>query len=124
MIRYLLAPMRCLVQVVLAAYGLVLALLAIVGATVVVAFPAAATAILAASGLGRRLAGRWGGIEIGSVPRSPAPVVERRADGWFAYNNQLFRSRAVPQFMLKLEHLSKDATLMRDWMWLFTTPFT
>jgi hypothetical protein len=123
MIRYLLSPVRCLVQVALALYGFVLAALAVAGASIVIGYYPAALAMRAATDLGRRLAQRWGGVQIHRPPRETPPEPERR-DGWYVHNNQLFKNRGFPEFMIRLEWLSRDGTLTRDWLWLAFAPFT
>lgn len=122
MSRFVLAPVRNLVRVALAVVGLLLSLLAVVAATLVFAYPAAAIAIRALADLGRRLSGQWGGVTI--TPPPPQIIVEPHVrDGWYVYNHQLFRSRWFPASMMRIEAMGQDPRLMRDWMWLFLTPF-
>ena len=122
MTAFLLSPARNLIRVGLALVGFAMALLAVVAATLVVPVHPAFRAMRALSDLGRRLSGRWGGVAI-STPSPPIAVEPEYRDGWYVYNNQLFKSRAFPAAMLRIESLSDDTRLTRDWMWLFLTPF-
>lgn len=124
MTRFLLAPARAFVLVLLAVVGSAVALVLVTLLALIVTYPMTVVVARRLAELGRRLAQAWGGVAIDKV-RLPVPARPvRRADGWYEHGNQLYRSHRVPAFMLKVEAYSKDATAIRDWIWLAATPVT
>jgi signal transduction histidine kinase len=120
--RYPLAAVRCLALVGLAVVGLATALLAGLATALVVVYPAAVAVMRRLADLGRRLARAWGGVPIAAEYLPGPPVPQRRDDGWYVHGSQLYKSPRVPAFLLKMEWLTKDPTIVRDWLWLFLTP--
>ncbi|WP_405096155.1 histidine kinase [Micromonospora sp. NBC_01412] len=124
MTRFALAVPRCVALVVLAVAGLAYAHLLVVGATLVIAYPLAVSGQVRLTALARRLARAWAGADLPAPVRSPPPTPHRREDGWYAHDGTLFKSPRLPAFLLKMEHHSKDPTLVREWLWLILTPVT
>jgi signal transduction histidine kinase len=117
--RHLLSVPRGLALFGLAVTAFSLCLLSVVAATLIVPYPLAARATRGLADLGRRLAHNWSGVTI-EIPRRPgAPPPRRREDGWYVHDKQLYRHAAVPAFLLRLQALSSDANLPREWRWMF-----
>ncbi|MFC6014969.1 histidine kinase [Plantactinospora solaniradicis] len=121
--RHVIAFVRTLAQLGLGLIGLAMSLLLIAAATAVVPFLHTARVAKRMTELGRRLAGQWGGIPVEADRRPGPPVPERRADGWYLYENQLYRSPRLPAYFLELTWRSEDPAAMREWLWLHLTPF-
>jgi signal transduction histidine kinase len=121
--RHLLALVRCLALYALAVAGLLVSLLSVVAATLVVPYPLAASAIRGLADLSRRLSRDWARVEIEVEERTGPPVPQRREDGWYVHDRQLYKSRHLPAFLLRLQWLSHDPALSRQWRWLVLTPF-
>ncbi|MEE6259607.1 sensor histidine kinase [Plantactinospora sonchi] len=121
--RRAVAFVRSLAQLGLGLLGLAMSVLLVVAATVVVPFLHTARAADWLTDLGRRLAGRWGGIPVEAEPRPGPPAPERRADGWYVYANELYRSPRMPAYLLELSWRSENPAALRHWLWLHLTPF-
>jgi len=122
MSRHTLAVVRGLALAGLGLVGFLTCVLTVVGAMLVVPYPLAVSAMMGLRDLNCRLAGRWGGVAIDAQSRPVVPRPQRRDDGWFAHDKQLYRSPVVPAFLLRLQSLSKDNSLTRLWYWLLLTP--
>jgi hypothetical protein len=122
MTRYLLALPRALALMLLSAVGAFVASVTILLLALVVPYPLLVAAVRRLAQLGRRLARDWCGVEIRAGYAPPPAPPQRRADGWYAYENQLYRSPWWPTFMAKLTAYSKDHTYTRDWIWLALGP--
>ncbi|MFB4273657.1 sensor domain-containing protein [Nonomuraea sp. MTCD27] len=72
--------------------------------------------------LARRLAARWGGVEIASPyhPAPPPPV--RDADGWYRDGDALFRSAFLPAYLARLRWIGRDPATVRDLSWMMLNP--
>jgi signal transduction histidine kinase len=116
--RYLLAPLRCLVFVALAAAGFLTFLLWIAAAITIVAYQPALWLLRAEARLQRTLIRRWTGVVI-DAPVRVIPEPERRPDGWYVHGTQLFKHRWFPAYLREMEHLSEDKGFMREVNWLF-----
>jgi signal transduction histidine kinase len=121
--KYPIALVRCLFLLGLGLVGIVVAALAVVAATLVIPYPLVASAIMRLSDLARRLSNDWAGVEILAEDRTSPPVPQRREDGWYVHENQLYKGRWFPAFMLKLRWLSEEPTFSRMWVWMTITPF-
>jgi signal transduction histidine kinase len=121
--RHLLALVRCLALYALAVAGLLVSLLSVVAATLVVPYPLAASGIRGLADLSRRLSRDWAGVEIQVEERTVPPVPQRREDGWYVHDRQLYKSRHLPAFLLRMQWLSHDPGFAREWRWLVLTPF-
>ncbi|GAA3769924.1 histidine kinase [Plantactinospora mayteni] len=121
--RYGLAFVRNLAQTGLGLLGLLMSVLLVMAATLVVPYLPAARAAKRLADLGRRLAGRWGGIPIPVEHRPGPPVPQRRADGWYVHENELYRSPRLPAYLMELSWRGDDPALLREWAWLHLTPF-
>ncbi|MGR6919430.1 sensor domain-containing protein [[Actinomadura] parvosata] len=72
--------------------------------------------------LARRLAARWGGVEIASPYRpAPAPPV-RDPDGWYRDGDALFRSAFLPAYLARLRWVAGDPATARDLAWMVLNP--
>lgn len=120
--RHALAVVRSLALLGLGLTGLVMGLLLVAAATLVVPYLPAARASRRLADLGRHLAGRWGGIRVEPVRRPGPPKPERRADGWYVYENSLYRSPRWPTYFLELTWRAEDPALLRELLWLLLTP--
>ncbi|MFY1675208.1 sensor histidine kinase [Plantactinospora sp. WMMB334] len=121
--RYGLAFARSLALTGLGLVGLGMSVLLVVAATLVVPYLPAARGAKRLADLGRRLAGEWGGIPVPEVRRPGPPVPQRRADGWYVHDNQLYRSPRLPTYLMELTWRGEDPALLREWSWLHLTPF-
>ncbi|MEN3612571.1 histidine kinase [Plantactinospora sp. ZYX-F-223] len=121
--RYGLAFVRNLAQAGLGLLGLGMSVLLVAAATLVVPYLPAARAGKRLADLGRRLAGRWGGVPIPVEQRPGPPVPRRRADGWYVYENELYRSPRLPAYLMEITWRGEDRALLREWVWLHLTPF-
>jgi signal transduction histidine kinase len=119
---FLLAPLRCLVLTGLTAIGVVAAEVGVVLIALIVTYPWVVGTNRFLAGLGRRFSAKWGGIAIESPDRPLPTEPVRRADGWYVHANQLYRRPGVPRFMLGVEAMGKDPSVMRDLLWLALTP--
>ena len=117
-----LAPLRCLLLVVLALVGLVVAVLGSFLVALVVTGPATVTVNRRLATLGRSLSSRWGGVPIVASYRPLPAEPIRREDGWYVHDNQLFRHPHVPRFLRRSAVMAEDPTVLRDWLWLVVTP--
>ncbi|GIH19267.1 sensor histidine kinase [Rugosimonospora africana] len=118
--RHLLSVARGLVLFGVAVAALVLSVLGIVAATLVVPYPLAARAVRGLSNLSRRLAHDWSAVAIEVPPPIDVPEPRRREDGWYVHDNQLYKHRTMPAFLLRIQALSKDQYFGREWGWMFT----
>src|SRR5262245_25720659 len=116
--RYLLAPLRCLAYVALAALGFLAFMLWIVAAMTIVAYHPAVRLVRWLARLHRTLAERWTGVTIPTGARA-VPEPPRRDDGWYVHGNQVFRRRWFPAYLLEMEKLGEDTVLLRETYWLF-----
>ncbi|AVT30205.1 sensor histidine kinase [Plantactinospora sp. BC1] len=121
--RYALAFVRNLAQTGLGLLGLLMSVLLVAAATLVVPYLPAARAAKRLTDLGRRLAGRWGGVPVPVEHRPGPPVPQRRADGWYVHENELYRSPRLPAYLMELTWRGEDPALLREWTWLHLTPF-
>jgi len=124
--RYALAPLRSLALLVLALVGLVAAFLSVIGVMLVLVgllpfYEAAVRVSRWLARLGRRSASAWSGVPIDAeyVPQPERP--QRRQDGWYQHDNQLYKGPTVPTYLLRAKWLSQS-TNQRDWWWLVLTP--
>src|SRR5258706_10096112 len=99
MTRFLLAPLRSLALVALAAAGFILAMASLLGLALVLPYAWVVVLVRNFADLGRRLVGSWGGgrIESRYLPIPAAPP--QRADRWYMHQNQLYKSPRIPAFM-------------------------
>ncbi|MBE1589315.1 sensor domain-containing protein [Nonomuraea angiospora] len=120
---YAIAPVRCLALAGLAALGWPLLAAVFVGSHL--GLPSPAFFVEQARrlpALARRLAGRWGGLEI-SPPYRPAPPPPRRdADGWYRDGDDLFRSAFLPGYVMKMRWIFRDPATWRDLYWMAVNP--
>ncbi|GIG85710.1 sensor histidine kinase [Plantactinospora endophytica] len=121
--RYALAFVRSLAQTGLGLLGLLMSILLVTAATLVVPYLPAARAAKRLADLGRRLAGRWGGVPVPVEHRPGPPAPRRRPDGWYVHDNELYRSPRLPTYLTELTWRSEDPALLREWGWLHLTPF-
>ncbi|RBQ20681.1 sensor histidine kinase [Spongiactinospora rosea] len=72
--------------------------------------------------LARRLAARWGGVEIASPyrPAPPPPVCD--PDGWYRDGDALFRSAFLPAYLARLRWVARDPATARDLLWMMLNP--
>jgi signal transduction histidine kinase len=124
--RYALAPLQSLALVGLALVGLVTAFMAVIGLMLVLVglLPLYETAVRASrwlANLGRRSASAWSRIPIDAeyIPEPERP--QRRQDGWYQLDNQLYKRPTVPTYLLRAKWLTQS-TNARDWWWLVLTP--
>jgi signal transduction histidine kinase len=124
--RFVGAPVRCAALVLLTLLGFAVTLLTIVAAITVVGIPG----YLGGARLMRRLAAlstRWSNVWAGRPVEVPAPdrppEPKRREDGWYVFDQQVYRSRRVPAVMTELRWLSEDQAFARTWHWLFFAAF-
>jgi signal transduction histidine kinase len=122
--RHLLSVPRGLALFVLTVTAFALSVLGVVAATLIVPYPLAARATRGLADLSRRLAHDWSGVTIEIPPRPVAPVPRRREDGWYVHDKQVYRHATVPAFMLRMQSLSSDRHLPREWRWMFYGVFT
>ncbi|WP_433869705.1 sensor histidine kinase [Saccharopolyspora sp. CA-218241] len=74
----------------------------------------------AAADLSRRLAGRWGGVPVGSPYRPPPPDPEPDAEGWYRQDNIVYRSPRLPRWVRRVQWLAEDPATGRDLDWFLT----
>ncbi|MFY1689879.1 sensor histidine kinase [Plantactinospora sp. WMMB782] len=120
--RYGLAFVRNLALTGLGLLGLLMSVLLVVAATLVLPYLPAARGAKRLTELGRRLAERWGGIPVPVQHRPGPPAPRRRADGWYVYENELYRSPRLPAYLAELSWRGADPALLREWLWLHLTP--
>ncbi|MGI5216129.1 sensor histidine kinase [Plantactinospora sp. CA-290183] len=120
--RHALALLRNLAQFGLGLVGLAAGLFLLLAATVVLPYLPAARVVKRLAELGRRLAGDWGGLPVAVEHRPGPPAPQRRADGWYVYENQLYRSRRTPAYLLEVQWRADDPALLRELLWLLLTP--
>ncbi|MEQ4301145.1 histidine kinase [Plantactinospora sp. B6F1] len=121
--RYGLAFVRNLALAGLGLLGMLMSVLLVAAATLVVPYLPAARAGKRLTDLGRRLAGRWGGVPVPVEHRPGPPVPQRRADGWYVHEKELYRSPRLPAYLMELTWRGEDPALLREWVWLHLTPF-
>ncbi|MBF9130615.1 sensor histidine kinase [Plantactinospora sp. S1510] len=120
--RHTIAFVRNLAQLGLGLLGLAMSILLVAAASVVVPFLHTARVAKRMTDLGRRLAGQWGGVAVEVDRRPGPPAPQRRADGWYLYEKQLYRSPRLPAYFLELAWQSEDPAALREWLWLHLTP--
>ncbi|MDF5756099.1 histidine kinase [Spongiactinospora sp. TRM90649] len=116
----------------LGAIGVVHVLVAVV---VVVCLLLSATAVFAVlllpalrlvrrwTGLARRLARDWSGVEI-AVPYLPEPPpATPQPDGWYRDGRSLYRTPRMPNFNRRMNWVLKDPATWRDLAWVVTYAF-
>ncbi|MET7334503.1 sensor domain-containing protein [Nonomuraea sp. NPDC005650] len=120
---YVIAPVRCLALAALALSGWPLLAVVFLGSHLGLPSPAFfVEQTRRAPVLARRLAGRWGGLEI-SPPYRPAPQPPARgADGWYRDGDDLFRSAFLPAYLMRLRWLVRDPATWRDLCWMAVNP--
>ncbi|MEU4158700.1 histidine kinase [Actinoplanes sp. NPDC026670] len=124
MTRLPLAALRCGLLLLLTAAGFAYSLLMLISVTLVVPFPAAVAGQQRLAALGRRLVRRWAGVDVPDVPRTPLPLPQRRADGWYLHGATLYRSPRTARWMSKFDHYGDDPLVAVEWRWLTLAPFT
>ncbi|WP_220448321.1 sensor histidine kinase [Nonomuraea diastatica] len=72
--------------------------------------------------LARRLAARWGGVEIASPYRPAPPPPVRDPDGWYRDGDALFRSAFLPDYLARLGWIARDPATARDLSWMMLNP--
>ncbi|SPL88730.1 putative two-component system sensor kinase [[Actinomadura] parvosata subsp. kistnae] len=120
---YASAPLRCLALAGLALLGPPLLVVTFVGAHAGLPSPA----FFVEQGrrlpaLARRLAARWGGVEIAAPYRPAPPPPVRDADGWYRDGDTLFRSAFVPAYLARLRWVARDPATARDLAWMALNP--
>ncbi|WP_433796036.1 sensor histidine kinase [Actinoplanes sp. CA-252034] len=124
MTRHALGALRCACLLLVTAAGFAYSLLMLISVTLVVPFPAAVAGQQRLAALGRRLARRWAGADLPDVPRTPPPLPQRRADGWYAHGSTLYRSPRTARWMSAFDHYGNDPLAVVEWRWLALAPFT
>jgi hypothetical protein len=124
MTRHALAAPRCACLVLFTAAGFAYSLVMLISVTLVVPFPAAVAGQQRLVALARRLARGWTGIDVPDVPRTPPPLPQRRADGWYAHGVTLYRSPRTARWMSAIDHYGNDPAAAVEWRWLTLAPFT
>lgn len=94
------------------------------GLGLVFLFPPAVRLTRLWTGLARRLAQRWSGIEIEDPYRPPPPPPVRQRDGWYREGRNLYRSPRYPAWSRRLTWYMKDEATWRDLAWLGVYPIS
>ncbi|MGW1682489.1 sensor domain-containing protein [Saccharopolyspora sp. NPDC002376] len=116
-----------------AKHGLVLALLALPGPLLYVAYtlglclsvvgmPFLGERVVArcraAVDRSRRLSGAWCEVPIATSYHPAPPDPQPDAEGWYRYDKRLYRTPRVPRYMERVHWLSEDPATGRDMSWL------
>jgi hypothetical protein len=73
------------------------------------------------AGLSRKLAGRWGGVEI-PAPYLPRPALQQVEHGWYWTGYDYHHSRWVAKASLYTNWFFRDPATWRDLLWLLVDP--
>ncbi|GII57919.1 histidine kinase [Planotetraspora thailandica] len=73
------------------------------------------------AGLSRKLAGRWGGVEI-PAPYLPRPALQQVEHGWYWTGYDYHHSRWVAKASLYTNWFLRDSATWRDLLWLLVDP--
>ncbi|WP_214319011.1 sensor histidine kinase [Nonomuraea sediminis] len=74
------------------------------------------------TGLHRRLARDWCGVEINAPYRPEPPPPRRQADGMYRYDRTLYRTPRIPAFNARWKWMITDPATWRDLVWMALDP--
>ncbi|GIH71186.1 sensor histidine kinase [Sphaerimonospora thailandensis] len=94
------------------------------GLGMVFLFPSAVRLVRGMTGLNRRLAREWSGVEI-EAPYQPAPPPPvPYADGWYREGRNLYKTPRIPAFNRRFNWMLKDPATWRDFAYLLADPWS
>ncbi|MFI6324879.1 histidine kinase [Nonomuraea sp. NPDC050556] len=85
-------------------------------------FPPMVRLVRRLTGLTRRLAGEWCGVEIPAPYRPMPPRAVPMADGWYRSDRTLYKTPRIPEWNARWKWLFGDPATWRDLLWLFLDP--
>lgn len=116
--RYMLAPLRCAVLLVLAALGPIVLIILFV----VAHFGIPLSMLIQGARWLPRTVRTWNGSPIPDPYGPPPPPPAPEADGWYREGNELYQWRWFVEFMSRWDWVLRDPTTYRDLWWAVLNP--